>query len=102
MNDLRVALGPLSGRGAQYVTDGCLRRYLRARSWNVKKAEKMLRESLAWRESYKPEDIRWVSSDIAIVMILLTPSLPFTFRRSVIVNQRCLDDFISVEVNDMV
>lgn len=59
VNDLRTALGPLSGRALQYVTDDCLRRYLRARSWSVKKAEKMLRESLAWRETYKPEEIRW-------------------------------------------
>lgn len=70
MNDLRAALGPLSERASQYVTDDCLRRYLRARSWNVKKAEKMLRESLAWRASYKPEEIRWVdTSHIAIAVM---------------------------------
>lgn len=32
-------------------------RYLRARSWNVHKATKMLLESLKWRASYKPEEL---------------------------------------------
>ncbi|XP_024378311.1 phosphatidylinositol transfer protein PDR16 isoform X1 [Physcomitrium patens] len=59
VNDLRTALGPLTGRALQYATDDCLRRYLRARNWNVKKAEKMLQESLAWRASFKPDEIRW-------------------------------------------
>ncbi|XP_024367309.1 uncharacterized protein [Physcomitrium patens] len=59
VKDLRTALEPLSERDGHYATDACLRRYLRARSWNVKKAEKMLRDTLAWRASYKPEDIRW-------------------------------------------
>jgi len=62
VNDLRTVLGPLSGRALQYANDGCLRRYLRARNWNVKKAEKMLRDSLAWRADYKPEELRWVSA----------------------------------------
>ncbi|KAJ0795570.1 putative CRAL-TRIO lipid binding domain, CRAL/TRIO domain superfamily [Helianthus annuus] len=32
---------------------------LKARNWNVEKAKKMLEETLAWRSSYKPEEIRW-------------------------------------------
>jgi len=59
VQDLRAALGPLTGRSLEYATDACLKRYLRARSWNLKKAEKMLRETLQWRASYKPEEIRW-------------------------------------------
>lgn len=59
VKDLRTVLGPLSGRALQYANDGCLRRYLRARNWNVKKAEKMLRDSFAWRATYKPEELRW-------------------------------------------
>ncbi|KAJ7296280.1 hypothetical protein O6H91_Y133100 [Diphasiastrum complanatum] len=58
--ELRSSLGDLAGRSLKYCSDDCLKRYLCARNWNVKKAEKMLKESIKWRESYKPEDIRWV------------------------------------------
>ncbi|KAE8665888.1 putative 40S ribosomal protein S12 [Hibiscus syriacus] len=34
------------------------RRYLEARNWN-NKAKKMLEETLKWRSTYKPEEIRW-------------------------------------------
>ena len=61
INELRAAIGPLNGRLEQFADDACLRRYLRARNWNLKKSEKMLKDSLAWRATYKPEDIRWVS-----------------------------------------
>ncbi|TKY55816.1 CRAL-TRIO domain-containing protein [Spatholobus suberectus] len=57
--ELKAALGPLSGRQLKYCTDACLRRYLEARNWNVDKAKKMLEESLKWRSTYKPEEIRW-------------------------------------------
>lgn len=57
--ELRAAIGPLSGRRLKYCTDACLRRYLEARNWNVDKAKKMLEESLKWRSTYKPEEIRW-------------------------------------------
>ncbi|KAL5713498.1 hypothetical protein ACHQM5_015567 [Ranunculus cassubicifolius] len=56
---LKASIGPLSGRSLQYCTDACLRRYLRARNWNVDHAKKMLEESLKWRSTYKPEEIRW-------------------------------------------
>ncbi|KAL1822083.1 hypothetical protein DCAR_0309892 [Daucus carota subsp. sativus] len=59
INELRVALGPLSGRSLRYCTDACLRRFLEARNWNVEKAKKMLEETLIWRSTYKPEEIRW-------------------------------------------
>jgi hypothetical protein len=58
--ELRAALGPLSGRSLQYCTDSCLRRYLEARNWNVDKAKKMLEETIKWRATFKPEEIRWV------------------------------------------
>ena len=38
-------------------------RYLTAQNWNVKKATKMMKETLKWRSEYKPEEIRW--EDIA-------------------------------------
>lgn len=56
---LREAMGPLSGREALYCSEDCLHRYLRARNFNLKKSEKMLRECLKWRASYKPEEIKW-------------------------------------------
>lgn len=59
VNELKASLGPLSGRTLQYCSDACLKRYLEARNWNVDKSKKMLEESLRWRSSYKPEEIRW-------------------------------------------
>ncbi|KAI9390981.1 hypothetical protein POPTR_007G025800v4 [Populus trichocarpa] len=59
VSELRAALGPLSDRSVKYCTDACLRRYLIARNWNVDKAKKMLEETLKWRATYKPEEIRW-------------------------------------------
>ncbi|XP_022884772.1 phosphatidylinositol transfer protein 3-like [Olea europaea var. sylvestris] len=59
VNELKTALGPLSGRSLQYCTDACLKRYLVARNWNVEKSKKMLEETLRWRSTYKPEEIRW-------------------------------------------
>eukprot|EP00262_Sarcandra_glabra_P000896 TRINITY_DN10938_c1_g1_i2.p1 TRINITY_DN10938_c1_g1~~TRINITY_DN10938_c1_g1_i2.p1 ORF type:complete len:297 (+),score=45.21 TRINITY_DN10938_c1_g1_i2:210-1100(+) len=59
VNELKAAIGPLSGRSLQFCTDACVRRYLEARNWNVDKAKKMLEETLKWRSTYKPEEIRW-------------------------------------------
>lgn len=63
VHELKAALGPLSGRSLQYCNDACLKRYLEARNWNVDKSKKMLEETLTWRSTYKPEEIRW--SDVA-------------------------------------
>ncbi|XAR73869.1 hypothetical protein NMG60_11007987 [Bertholletia excelsa] len=59
VRELRTAIGPLSGRSLKYCNDACLRRYLEARNWNVDKAKKMLEETLQWRSTFKPEEIRW-------------------------------------------
>lgn len=59
INKLRASLGQLSGRSLKYCNDACLRRYLEARNWDVDKARKMLEETLKWRSTYKPEEIRW-------------------------------------------
>ncbi|MCH91410.1 random slug protein 5-like [Trifolium medium] len=59
INELKVAIGPLSGHSLKYCTDACLRRYLEARNWNVDKSKKMLEDTLKWRSVYKPEKIRW-------------------------------------------
>lgn len=34
----------------KWVTDACLCRYLRARNWNLDKADAMLKSSLKWRQ----------------------------------------------------
>ncbi|PHU20291.1 hypothetical protein BC332_11442 [Capsicum chinense] len=64
IDEMRKLIGPLSGKLALYCSDGSISRYLTARSWNVKKAAKMLKTTLKWRFDYKPEEIRW--DDVAI------------------------------------
>ncbi|CAK9176358.1 unnamed protein product [Ilex paraguariensis] len=59
VNEFKATIGPLSDRSLQYCTDACLKRYLEARNWNVDKSTKMLEETLKWRSTYKPEEIRW-------------------------------------------
>ncbi|WOL16988.1 hypothetical protein Cni_G25776 [Canna indica] len=59
IKELRTELGPLSGRSSKFCTDDCLKRYLRARNWDVQKAKKMLEETFKWRSTYKPEEICW-------------------------------------------
>ncbi|XP_060195641.1 uncharacterized protein LOC132624904 isoform X2 [Lycium barbarum] len=59
VSELRAGLGPLSGRSLKFCSDACLRRYLEARNWNLDKAKKMLEETLKWRSTFKPEEIRW-------------------------------------------
>ncbi|XP_020090052.1 random slug protein 5-like [Ananas comosus] len=59
INEVRAILGPLSGKSALYCLDASIARYLTARNWNVKKATKMLKETLKWRSEYKPEEICW-------------------------------------------
>ncbi|KAK7321753.1 hypothetical protein VNO77_32662 [Canavalia gladiata] len=59
IKELKGAIGPLSGRNLMYCTDDCLKRYLEARNWNVDKSKKMLEDTLRWRSTYKPEEIRW-------------------------------------------
>lgn len=59
IDEMRKLIGPLSGKLALYCSDVSISRYLAARSWNVKKAAKMLKTTLKWRLDYKPEEIRW-------------------------------------------
>ncbi|CAN4116318.1 unnamed protein product [Withania somnifera] len=59
IDEMRKLIGPLSGKLALYCADASISRYLVARSWNVKKAAKMLKATLKWRFDYKPEEIRW-------------------------------------------
>ncbi|CAK0736266.1 hypothetical protein CVIRNUC_000718 [Coccomyxa viridis] len=49
---------------ATWCTESTLRRYLAARTWNVQAATKMLLNTLQWRQTYKPHEIKW--EDIAV------------------------------------
>ncbi|KAM7253024.1 hypothetical protein ACFE04_025642 [Oxalis oulophora] len=59
INEVRKLIGPLSEKLAIFCSDAQVTRYLRARNWHVKKATKMLKDTLKWRATYKPEEIRW-------------------------------------------
>ncbi|KAE8728300.1 dnaJ-like protein subfamily B member 1-like [Hibiscus syriacus] len=59
ITEMRKFIGPLPEKLAIYCSDAAITRYLRARNWNVKKASKMLKETLKWRAEYKPEEIHW-------------------------------------------
>ncbi|XP_074262988.1 uncharacterized protein LOC141585837 [Silene latifolia] len=61
--EVRAAICPLPETLSRFSSDDSISRYLRARNWNVKKATKMLKETLKWRVQYKTDDIRW--EDIA-------------------------------------
>eukprot|EP00250_Pteridium_aquilinum_P004263 c14487_g1_i1 orf=199-1092(-) len=63
VDELNTSLGTLLGRRQKFCSVGCLRRYLRARNWDVQKSKKMLEETLSWRAAYKPEELRW--TDVA-------------------------------------
>jgi len=56
---LKSAIGPLSGHSLVFCSDASLRRFLDARNWDVEKAKKMIQETLKWRSTYKPQEIRW-------------------------------------------
>jgi hypothetical protein len=60
VNEVKRLVGPLPEKLSIYCSDASIERHLRARNWNVKKALKMLKETLKWRVAYKPEEIRWV------------------------------------------
>lgn len=63
ITEVRKLVGQLPEKLSIYCSDAAISRHLRARNWNVKKATKMLKETLKWRLQYKPEEIRW--EDIA-------------------------------------
>lgn len=53
----RLWVEELTEKHKKWLDDMCYCRYLRARDWDLNKAEIMLRASLAWREDYKPDEI---------------------------------------------
>lgn len=59
INEVRQSLVQLPDKLSMYCSDASITRHLKARNWHVKKAIKMLKETLKWRFQYKPEEIRW-------------------------------------------
>eukprot|EP00249_Psilotum_nudum_P011154 c22997_g1_i1 orf=348-1283(-) len=59
VNELRSSFSNLTGRASLFCSDSCVRRYLQANNWNLKKSQKMLNCTMKWREEYKPEEIKW-------------------------------------------
>ncbi|KAK4793031.1 hypothetical protein SAY86_023466 [Trapa natans] len=59
INEVRRLIGQQPEKLFMYCSDASLARHLRARNWHIKKATKMLKDTLKWRSSYKPEEIRW-------------------------------------------
>ncbi|CAL9215886.1 unnamed protein product [Arabidopsis halleri] len=58
-HEVKTLLGPLTEKSSEFCSDAAITRYLAARNGHVKKATKMLKETLKWRAQYKPEEIRW-------------------------------------------
>mmetsp|Transcript_11275 Transcript_11275/g.18420 ORF Transcript_11275/g.18420 Transcript_11275/m.18420 type:complete len:275 (-) Transcript_11275:92-916(-) len=59
----RTALDDITPHQKAWADEACLYRYLRARSFDLTKAEAMIRETLKWREESHPESIKF--QDIA-------------------------------------
>uniref|UniRef100_A0A1J3JVM0 Random slug protein 5 n=1 Tax=Noccaea caerulescens TaxID=107243 RepID=A0A1J3JVM0_NOCCA len=59
IEEVRKLVGPLPEKLSSFCSDDAVLRNLRARNWHVKKAAKMLKETLKWRVEYKPEEICW-------------------------------------------
>eukprot|EP01098_Paradermamoeba_levis_P011061 TRINITY_DN4698_c0_g1_i1.p1 TRINITY_DN4698_c0_g1~~TRINITY_DN4698_c0_g1_i1.p1 ORF type:complete len:348 (+),score=83.74 TRINITY_DN4698_c0_g1_i1:92-1045(+) len=51
----RIVASNLEKNQREWCDDMCLLRYLRAREWNLERAEKMLRDSLKWRSDFQVE-----------------------------------------------
>ncbi|RDY08389.1 Random slug protein 5, partial [Mucuna pruriens] len=90
ITEVRRLIGPLSDKASVYCSDASISRYLWSRNWNVKKAAQMLKQSLKWREEYKPEEIRWEEvADNAETGIMYKPNYYDKYGRSVLVMRPC-------------
>ncbi|XP_039801676.1 phosphatidylinositol transfer protein 3-like isoform X2 [Panicum virgatum] len=59
IEDVRELLGDLATETPSFLSDGTIRRFLRARNWSTEKAAKSLKEAIKWRRQFKPETICW-------------------------------------------
>ncbi|KAG8067611.1 hypothetical protein GUJ93_ZPchr0005g15928 [Zizania palustris] len=64
VNEVRDLVGgSVAAEMASFLSDGTIRRFLRARNWSTEQATKALRETVKWRRQYRPDTICW--EDIA-------------------------------------
>ncbi|XP_050211978.1 uncharacterized protein LOC126662128 isoform X2 [Mercurialis annua] len=91
INEVRKLVGSLPEKLSIYCSDASITRYLKARNWNVKKAIKMLKETLKWRAEYKPEEIRWeeVSSEAQTGKIYRTSYIDKQGRTVLVMRPSC-------------
>ncbi|XP_062188220.1 SEC14 cytosolic factor-like [Phragmites australis] len=57
--EVRELLGELPTEMPGFLTDGTIRRFLRARKWSTEQATKVLKEAVKWRRQFKPDKICW-------------------------------------------
>nr|XP_043607531.1 CRAL-TRIO domain-containing protein C23B6.04c-like [Erigeron canadensis] len=98
VSELKVALGPLSGRNLLFCNDACLKRYLEAGSWNVDKAKKLVENTLMWRSTYKPEEIRWAEVAVeAETGKMFRASFHDRFGRTILIMKPALQNTTSMD-----
>ncbi|CAL4899846.1 unnamed protein product [Urochloa decumbens] len=59
VDDVRELLGDLQKEKPSFLSDGTIRRFLRAKNWSTEQAAKALKGAVKWRRQYKPEEICW-------------------------------------------
>ncbi|KAL6624467.1 hypothetical protein ACP70R_031788 [Stipagrostis hirtigluma subsp. patula] len=59
INEVRELLGDLSSEMPSFLSDGTIRRFLRARNWSTELATKSLKQAVKWRRQFKPDKICW-------------------------------------------
>ncbi|XP_072148511.1 uncharacterized protein [Setaria viridis] len=62
-NEVQEVLGNLPTDMPNFLSDGTIRRFLRARNWwSTAQAAKTLKEAASWRRQYEPEKLRWTKT----------------------------------------
>ncbi|CAN6360638.1 unnamed protein product [Urochloa humidicola] len=59
VDDVRELLGDLQKEMPSFLSDGTIRRFLRAKNWRTEQAAKALKEAVKWRRQFKPDEICW-------------------------------------------
>ncbi|CAL4892687.1 unnamed protein product [Urochloa decumbens] len=59
VDGVREMLGDLQKEMPSFLSDGTIRRFLRAKNWSTEQAAKALKEAVKWRRQFKPEEICW-------------------------------------------